>query len=235
LILELDPSDFVDQSLYLSGLYEFGDYSEMIRATKTGDFAIDVGAHIGAYTLGLAKAVGTNGQVHAFEPNPVTFRRLQRNVELNSLGNLRLNQIAVSDSAGEAHLNSPTERNTSGATLVSEERVHGLPTQTYAVHTTTLDYYVETNGISHIDLLKIDAQGYDLRVLRGAENMIRRWRPRIMIEYDPYWLVRAQSSGSELLDYLRKLRYSVFEAKRGKLVPAIPPENNLVNLHCLPS
>jgi FkbM family methyltransferase len=232
-LLELDPTDYVDKWLYICGAYELADYSEFVGAAGRGDVVFDVGAHIGTYTLGLCRAVGDAGQVHAFEPNPQTFRRLRRNIELNGFANAQLNQVALADTAGQAQLNSPLYLNTGGGSLVPHQTQHGLPTHAYEVQVTSLDQYCYTNEIRGLSLIKIDAQGYELRILRGAETVIRRRHPRIMVEHDPYWLSRAGSSGQELCSELRRLGYSLFQLKRRSLVPASPAEDELVNLHCI--
>src|SRR6202022_2970586 len=115
---DLDLTDFVDQYLYL-GAYEKQDDDELISIMPAGGVFLDVGAHIGIYTLAMARAAGPSGSVHSFEPNPASFKRLRNHVFHNQLRNVRLNQLAVGSSEGSAKLFAPTKENSGAASLLS--------------------------------------------------------------------------------------------------------------------
>lgn len=122
---------------------------------------VDVGANIGTTTLAAADAVGATGTVIAFEPHPQTFRDLADSVALNPdlASRISLVPAAVGDSTGTARISDLPEND------VNHIDMAGIP-----VRMTTLDEALD--GTAHIDLLKIDVEGYEKNVLRGARETL---------------------------------------------------------------
>jgi FkbM family methyltransferase len=143
---------------------------------KLGDTVLDVGAHRGAYTWHLARLVGASGHVHAFEPQPHLGSRLSRGVARQVV----VHPIALSDSEHLDQLLTPVWGDTQmfgHATL--EELPEGTTVETVEIRATTLD---------SLDLgptfAKIDIEGHEVAMLRGAENTISRNRPVLLVEID---------------------------------------------------
>jgi len=149
------------------------DVCEFFRKVlKPGQVVFDVGANVGQFTLLAAKRVGTTGCVHAFEPAPEEYRKLCANVSLNRFSNVHINHVAVCDRLGEAVLRTAGPGlglyNSLGAPLVST--LIGY----ISVPCTTLDCYLEGKGVPKVDLMKIDVEGAELGVLRGAAHLLSR-------------------------------------------------------------
>jgi FkbM family methyltransferase len=142
------------------------------------DWAVDVGANIGAFTAAMASAVGATGSVHAFEPLPANRRRLERTIALNGLENVCVNGSVVTDSDGQAQLFDYGRGYESWATLAPREIETATgtvrPTAEIAVAAVTLDHYADQHGIDRIDLLKVDVEGAEERVLAGASALFGR-------------------------------------------------------------
>src|SRR6266853_1339350 len=139
-LFDLDLTDFIDQYVYL-GAYEKQDYDELISIMPVGGVFLDVGANIGVYTLAMARAAGSSGSVHSFEPNPASFERLSHHVVQNGLVNVRLNQVAVGSEEGRAKLNTPTKENTGAASLLSTNMPARFEARPIEVQVTSLDTY----------------------------------------------------------------------------------------------
>jgi FkbM family methyltransferase len=136
------------------------------RVLSPGQVFVDGGANLGIYTIVAAKLVGPQGQVLAFEPRPEAFTTLQCSVALNQLSNTKIFYKALSDHEGKFLLNS---RET--AVEVKEEM---------QVDTTTIDLALLDEGISQVDVLRLDVEGFEELVLRGAREMLRRHSPVIL-------------------------------------------------------
>jgi FkbM family methyltransferase len=153
---------------------------------------VDVGANIGIFSTAFA-AAGFS-EVHAFEPIPATFARLEENVEFNCFGSrVKLNAQGLGDQERVAEMQYD-QGNPAEAHIVTEATPGACP-----IKITTLDRYAELNQIHRIDFLKIDTEGYETAVLRGAETLLREKRVSlILLEWYPELLIRAGSGPDEL-------------------------------------
>ncbi len=128
---------------------------------------VDIGANIGVVSLLLATQYRET-RIFSFEPAPTTFSALSKNVALNGLSNISLHQLALSDTVGEIALDAlPDQRGNARIADAKSAHVTMVPT-------TTLDKFVEEQGIKTIGLLKIDVEGFEAAVLRGASQSARR-------------------------------------------------------------
>lgn len=154
------------------------------RALKAGAVFLDVGANIGLYTVPACRMVGPSGRVVGFEAHPGTFAFLARNVARNCNGIVTAENLAVGSGPGEIRIafcdRNPGETHVAAAGETGE-----------CVAMVSLDEYCERHAIPRIDYLKIDVEGYESEVLRGAERMIAA-SPDILIqtEYEPRHLRR---------------------------------------------
>ncbi len=135
---------------------------------RAGSTALDVGAHIGSIAVPMARLVGPSGQVYAFEPQHVAYRQLVHNLRLNDLGQAVPLRFAVGAENTIIEMN-PVRRD-DGQVAVGEGGDQA--------ELRTLDGF----GFSDVSLIKIDVEGYELEVLKGAEELIRRERPALIVE-----------------------------------------------------
>jgi len=172
----------------------------------TGKTAWDCGAHFGIYALRFALAVGSQGQVAAFEPDPVSFRKLQRHIRLNGLKNVVCLEAAASDGSGEqvmvvnqrlgsttSHLPYPGEEISENTTTTSVKRI-------------SADELVRGGVIRCPDVIKLDVEGHGGEVLQGAINALNQSKPEIVFAlHSPQELaaIRAVADviGYKLWDY----------------------------------
>jgi len=133
-----------------------------------GDTVLDVGANIGLWAMGAARAVGESGSVHAVEPIPENHARLVSNLALNRLTRLRTAQVAFSNQSGPVTMFRPRYGNSGHPSLGRRDGVD-VP---IAIEATTLDDYCEGEGLARIDFVKIDVEGAELLVLEGATKLL---------------------------------------------------------------
>src|SRR5215217_4067112 len=144
---------------------------------KNGDIVIDVGAHIGPYTLKASKLVGLNGKVVAIEAAPENFDILNRNIQLNKLTNvIALNYAAYSkEDKIRLYLLKGKESSYTKYNTVMTDRA-GNEKRFVEVQANTLDYLLQSNGIKHeqVNWIKIDVEGAEFDVLKGAKNILSK-------------------------------------------------------------
>jgi len=134
------------------------------------DIVVDIGAHIGRYTL---RAASKASKVIAVEPDPSNFRLLESNVALNGLSNVVLVSKAMSSRAGPRLLRRAGRSNTGMSTLLPDSSGREASSEDIIVDGETLDHLVGAHALSRIDWLKIDVEGHEVAVLEGAPAALR--------------------------------------------------------------
>jgi FkbM family methyltransferase len=180
------------------------EYEAFRRAVDPGAVALDVGANVGAYSVLLGQWVGPSGHVFAFEPEPRAFHGLSRHVALNRLGAIvHPISVALADREGPARL---VVGATAGETRINSEAVEGAPTLPETMtRVTTVDRFCAERAIVP-SFLKIDVEGLELAVLRGARDTIRRCRHlQLFVEMHPSIWPMLGITREDLLDEIARL------------------------------
>lgn len=208
----LDLTKVVDRCFFVYG-FEENNLRYFKSVLTEGMVVFDVGANIGIYTLTASRLLGSQGQVHAFEPASWAFKQLERNIRLNDASNVVLNNIGVSDSTGEASFN-----------VCEDDAYNSLaakPMQsivaTKIIKTITLDEYVDRFRIRCVDVIKVDTEGADFLVLKGAERLLRQFSPVVFFEYNR----RVEGFSFSLVgleNFMHELGYELFCSQQGQLV-----------------
>lgn len=146
----------------------------------TGWSCWDLGAHYGLYSVGLARRVGPTGEVAAFEPNPLSFSRLERHRRMNELSTLRVFQAAVSNRAGEADLFTYGNLESTTTHLPYESETPGPAAKPIRVRLVKLDEFAVAEGLRPPDLIKIDVEGHAHHALAGASGFLAKSRPIVI-------------------------------------------------------
>jgi FkbM family methyltransferase len=163
------------------GSFEQAELEEALRVVARGDTVIDVGANIGMITVPLALAAHEGGLVVAFEPLPDNVRRLRANLERNTLSNVRVVEAAAGPMDGVATLH--TARDAAFGSL--DRVVKYRAASDIEVSLRSVDSVWRELGEPRVSLVKIDVEGTELDVLRGASALLKRDRPALLVEADP--------------------------------------------------
>jgi FkbM family methyltransferase len=219
--VNVEPTNETCRSLFITGRYEPNEFCVLDRVLKPGMVFVDVGANVGLYSLFAGKKVGPQGTVLAVEASSREYQQLQRNVQLNALTNIRVVNVAVTDSAGEAELMvAPAEHgghNTLGGFA------YGTPVERKErVRTARLDDIIREEGLARVDVIKMDIEGAEFTALRGAEQTLRQFHPLLLLEVSDRSLQHQNASSGQLLDFVMGLGYRVyaFDSKTGLPAPA---------------
>lgn len=212
--MEVDLMDHVQRWIYFFGAYE-RPLVEFFRARLTkGMVFADVGAQVGQYTLLSAKCVGAEGHVHAFEPSPATLLRLRKNIALNGFQNVTFHELAVADFSGETELHIQ-EQNPDGVnTGTNSLRMKSDWTQAAHVVVPVRPLDDVLCNIKRLDALKVDVEGAELAVIRGAQETLKKFKPLIAIEAEEDSAQAFGYSTRELKAAIENLGYNLFRISR---------------------
>ena len=207
--LWLQPGNETSRAIFLTGRYEPNEFCVLDRALLPGMTFVDVGANMGLYSLFAAKKVLPQGWVLALEPSSREYELLKRNVQLNGLQNVRALRVAASDRSGTAELLIAPLKNAGHNTLgafgydTALERKEVVPLE-------RLDDVMRKEGVQRVEVIKIDVEGAELLVLRGAVETLRRFHPLLLLELSERTLRHQGSSAREVLDFLKREGYRIY-------------------------
>lgn len=168
-------------------LQEQGDWFEdeikfLRELVQPGDAVVDIGANYGVYALSLARKVGASGQVWAFEPASETAMLLRESASANHTYWLQVVQQALSDREGTAWLQMPGHPELNSLVHPSSLELAGQQGCGDSVSITTLDHCLDIHGWTRVDLLKLDAEGEEDRILSGGQRFFQELSPLVMFE-----------------------------------------------------
>jgi len=175
---------------------------------KEGMRAVDVGASIGITAVAMAKEVGEDGEVYAFEPHPRYFKILKENLSSNQLNNVKALEVALTDRAGK--IDFYQKELSSG--IAFEEGAQKLE-----VASTTIDKFLNEQKVQGIDVVNMDCEGSELLVLRGAEKTLRTNKVKIFCELHHDFLRQLGQSVADIVEYLQKLGFEVHSVSPDEL------------------
>lgn len=222
-----DNDHYVGRSLALYGEYSEGEWALLRQLVKPGDIVIEAGANIGGHTVPLAKQVGDQGRVYAFEPQRLIHHMLAGNLALNGIENTFALAVALGDRAGQVRiplLHYGADENFGGVSVSGEA---GEPVAMGTIDALRLD---------RLDLLKADVEGAELLVLKGAEATLRKTWPVLYIENDrrdqsPALLAHLASLGYETWWHLPPLFNPDNHARKAENVFGVIRSVNVLGLH----
>lgn len=217
-------TDVIGYSIAVDGYYDLPVVRLIQELLKPGMTFVDVGAHVGQYSLLASGLVGREGAVHSFEPEPDTFALLEHNVHINGLRSVHTVRCALAKSSQVAALYVARPDNIGQTSLRQPDNFSGVKVN---VRCRTLDDYVDELGIDRINLLKIDVEGAELDVLLGARRVLsRNPKPHIIIEFWEEFLQAYGSSCAQVAEFLQGSGYSLFWIGETGLTPYLPLKNN---------
>jgi len=156
-----------------AGVWE--PYVKKIFNPKEGDIVIDIGAHIGTYSIPKSIDVGDSGRIIACEPDKGNFKILEKNIIENQLKNILLIKKAVSEFNGKIKLVSTEDPMLSSIEDVDSEN-------TIIVDGVNVDTLVSEFSLNKIDWIKIDAEGHEINILKGSKQSLEKFKPKVIIE-----------------------------------------------------
>ena len=221
--------------------YEEGTTRLFQSLVKPGMVVIDVGAHVGYYSLLAAKHVGPTGKVYAFEPEPRNHKLLLSNIERNGYTNIVPINKGVSNRVGSTTLFLTALDNGRHSAYRHRSPERG----SVSVEATTIDDFLDAQGWPKVDLVKVDVEGAEMDVLQGMDRLFHESPDlKLIVEYNPTYLQDASADPLEFLGNLSARDFKINcivekdgpvelpEEERALLVDKLLKSEGAVNLYC---
>jgi FkbM family methyltransferase len=204
--LKVNLGDRIERLMW-GGCYEIHIRRCLQALLRPGDVFLDVGAHIGFHTVLGASLVGPLGRVYAFEADPALCERLQENV--SAFPWVRAVGQAVWKHAGKLSFERASDTGESGWGTLTLVRSRGEG-QIIDVAATSLDNWMAANSVRELRGIKIDAEGSEYAILKGASCLLDQMRPFLVLEMNDILLRQSGASAAELAAELRRFDYVLF-------------------------
>lgn len=210
--LRIKLPELISNALWYKGIYDITSSETIWRLLDEGEFALDIGANVGYITSLMAARVGKQGKVMAFEPHPVLFQELSSNVDrwsdATDIAEVEVKGIALSDKSGTAGLYVPADwESNRGVAALARGDASSTPGTKHIIDLERLDELLTDEH--RIGLAKIDVEGHEEGVLRGAENLLRRRAIRDIVFED------VAGYPSPAMQMLEGFGYSLFSLAKG--------------------
>ena len=211
--------------LSINHVYESFETMLIQKEIKRENVVLDIGAHIGYYTLIFAKLVGKNGKVYAFEPEPTNFDLLKKNVEINGYKNVVLINKAVSNKNGKTKLYLGKENTADHRIYKSDDSRKFIE-----IETVKLDDYFKNHR--KVDFIKMDVQGAEYSVLQGMSKLLKNNKTiKIVSEFWPIGLKRIRAKPAKFLKLLFTKGFKLYDIDEQKRNVAQTTPNKLLSLY----
>jgi FkbM family methyltransferase len=197
----LNPDDLVQFEILNNGCYEHETLDLICRLLRNGGCFLDIGGHVGQYSLEVARTVGERARIAVVEPNPKTFSYLLRNIALNNFMNIQPVLGVASDQEGFVAMQLPPPDNWGLSREVTQRE--GF---TYTAMAFRLDNFLSNAGIKTVDVVKIDVEGSELKVLKGMLSSGQYAPHHIVFEFVPTHFGEADDA----VNYLIGMNYELF-------------------------
>ncbi|MDE2604097.1 MAG: FkbM family methyltransferase, partial [Bradyrhizobium sp.] len=234
--LDLRMGTDIARLVFVAGEIDPNEFSFLAAFLQPGMSTIDIGANEGLYTLFFRKRVGPQGHVIAIEPSARELQQLRKNLRINGFADVEVVASAIGAEPAQAQLSvaEPGHAGFNALGAIAAPWV-SFVSQT-EVTVTTLDLLAEARNWPRIDLIKMDIEGSELNALRGAQALLARDRPVLLLEAEEESLSLRGSSLTELLDWLAARNYEAmdFSDADGSPVPLGARQPRALNLVFLP-
>jgi FkbM family methyltransferase len=216
-------------SRYYEDYYEAANYTFLQKQLKPGMQVLDIGAHIGLFSVCSSQLVGPAGKTICFEPTPGTFSVLTKTLQLNHCDNVIPVQAAVSDKEGKATFYISHTAGCNSNSLVknkSEKELAG-----YEVQLVTIDSIIDKYSYKP-SLIKIDAEGAEFDVLKGGLSTFGKYKPVLILSLHPQFILQKGDSLEDIWNLLQSQRYEVKLEGRTLTKESFCNHDFIFDVHC---
>lgn len=227
---ELDISDYQEWLIYFYCNSDSSDY--VLKYLGKSEVIFDIGANIGQTAFNMfqkQQKKGLNPVVYAFEPYPRTFTKLAANIRKNTPLSVNAFNLGLGSQQGVLHMVQHNASNSGGFRMTSDTH------NSIAVPVISLDEFVAENHIPSIDFIKIDVEGFELEVLKGARQTIQKFRPVLVFEYSVENILAQKGNIPEALEELVKNNYRICTKEGVSDLKYILELEDQTDLICVPN
>jgi len=221
LFLFLNPNDPVVSGALFFNVYEKSESKFIKSICFKGMKALDIGANIGYYSTLISQVAGENGLILALEPDPESYKYLDKTINSFKIRNVLPLPIAASDIKQKLPL-FISKDNRGDNRLYQNDQLR----EEIEVDCLTIDELLEGNNLKTLDFIKIDVQGYEPKVFKGMKKVIKNSEKLILLtEFWPKGIFQAGENPKDFLRMLRKMEFQLFELKSNGSLILLKKEN----------
>jgi FkbM family methyltransferase len=229
--MNVDISKAMGSAFYWMGFHELNESRFLNRFLRKDMTLVDIGANQGEFSLFAAKRL-SHGSVYAFEPMNIFYQQLEENIKLNNFSNIQTFHFGLSDRPAEVPIylgesGGAGEHEGLGTIFQTQQRSRLVQN----IRLEVFDEIAKQIPLNKIDFFKIDVEGAELMVLKGALNTLKKTRPVVMIEMNEDTYRSAGYSGEDIKQFFRDLNYSMNRIKKGghlEQIKETPPFSNVI-------
>lgn len=227
--MAIDPDSGIDRTIFFRGIAHRELVDFLLKNVKTNSVFFDIGSHSGYFSL-LAAHIANKGQVYSFDPQPKSCNLLKYSISLNHINNIKVNQVCVGNRDGFVNffISSQTD-----ASSIMRTPYQGRVKSTKC-KITRLDSYCKKNNIKKINFIKIDTEGAEKAILFSSKDLLKKYRPVLIVEFANDAASTFNFHPNELYDYLKDLGYNMYNFKRNKLYIMNKKRYYAENVFCIP-
>lgn len=210
--------------------YEKDNFRFINSKVKKGDIILDIGAHIGLTAVLFGQKVSDTGRVYSFEPTPVSFKVLKETIRINKLENIitPVNR-PVTESTGKVQFFiSDTAVDVANSLVAYEDgkKLHGIE-----LNGTSVDDFVNGEKLKKVNFIKIDAEGAELKVLKGAKETLISFKPLVILALHPIAIAANGDSLHNIYEYIQSLGYKIYMDQKEMEKNSFCEEKSLFDVH----
>jgi FkbM family methyltransferase len=218
---------------YFPAAYESENFEFLAENCKAGSVIIDIGAHIGLFSVIASQVTGKTGKVYAFEPAPSTYGLLQKTLRINHNESvIETFQKAVGRGKGKITFFISDGAADNGNSLVNykdDRPLHGIE-----VDVTSVDVFVKEKKLNRLDFIKIDVEGAEYDTLRGAAETLQSLRPVCIVAIHPEPIMAKGDRLEDIYDFIISQRYRIMFNKKEFSKAELLANKELIDLHIYP-
>jgi len=236
LLVDLVLGNDLSRCLYVNGSFEPNEFAYLDRILIPGFVFIDIGANEGLYTIFAAPRVAPTGLVIAVEPSPREQIRLEHNIAINEIENVRIVRQALGRQRGKAVLHVADSEHNGQNTLGGFAYQGVTAVESIEVELIDLDTLMREQDVERLDVIKMDVEGAELEVLLGAKATLQRFKPILFFELFDGALRKQNTSAAEVLDFLKRHGYDFLTFDDATGLPEIATDEerlsqNVIAIH----
>ncbi len=228
----LDFNSHMDRSIFLSGLfgkYVLEDLTNFIsKYLKNDSIVFDIGANSGFFSL-FSSLIAKGGSIHAFEPAPRPYQNFSQSVKINNIKNIKVNNVCVGAKKGRVEFYVASHSDVSSLKVTPYQKKN----KTILIEMITLEEYCKVNTVRKLDLIKIDVEGGERDILFSSKNILRKFKPLLVVEFSNLTAQVFDYHPNEVYDFLVKLGYNIYTYENKELVLQAKKDYYEEDLFCI--
>jgi FkbM family methyltransferase len=219
---------------YFPSEYERENFDFLRANCKKGDVVIDIGAHIGLFSVCASQLTGETGKVYAFEPAPKTNNLLKHTITINKMQNtIHSRKEAIGEADGVTFFNISDLEADNSNSLVAYKTDREL--RKVEINLMSIDSFVSKYTLNKVNFIKIDAEGYELDVLKGAQQTLKTLKPTVILALHPAGINANGDTLEQIFDLIQSLSFTMFLVKKKISREEFCSQTNLFDVHLVPA